>query len=186
MAMGAPQLSSTLPVSAPPGFAINTLAADSSRTADAAAVTKVNLDLQDVERLAAQERWINIYTSIRDGVVSFCIERSGEIIRVNVYFDKAIVGISFGHPRMSRTQSFRTQVDLSELRKIFRDPRVHTSDGYSNFKRQKMPKPLSHLQSLYAIGDEVHVIGYGNAVVVELPRARGDMVKIRFPDGTAL
>jgi len=126
-----------------------------------------------------------MYTNHQDSVVSFCVDRAGETIRVNVYYDKAVVGIMFSHPRMGQTQSFRYQVDLSELRKIFRDPRVHTGDGYSNMKKkQKKPNPKSYLTSQYAVGELVNVKGYPDAVITGAPRWPGDMAKIRFADGS--
>ena len=116
--------------------------------------------------------------------MTFCVERAGEIIRVNVYYDKAVVGIMISHPRMGQTQSFRYQVDLPELRKIFRDPRMHTGDGYSNIKKQT--KKLAPRSYNYAIGDRVHVKGYADAVIVGIPRWPGDLAKIRFADGCDL
>jgi hypothetical protein len=176
-------------VTAPPGFAaaatinLNTAAAASS---PAAAVTAmVSLHPIDVQRLAAQENWRLMYTNHQDSVVSFCVDRAGETIRVNVYYDKAVVGIMFSHPRMGQTQSFRYQVDLSELRKIFRDPRVHTGDGYSNMKKkQKKPNPKSYLTNKYAVGELVNVKGYPDAVISGAPRWPGDMAEIRFADGS--
>lgn len=110
--------------------------------------------------------------------MTFCVERAGETIFVNVFYDKAVVGIIFSHPRMGQTQSFRSQVDLSELRRIFRDPRMHTGDGYSNIKKPKKPN--------YAIGDRVHVKGYDDAIIVGTPRWPGDLARIRFANGCDL
>ena len=118
-------------VLAPPGFASLNI----SSSPAAAAISSLNL--LDVKTLAEQENWGCVYTNQQHSVVSFSDKRAGETISVNVFYDKAVVGIWFHHPRMGKTQSFRQQVDLADLRKIFRDPRVHTGDGYSNIKKQK-------------------------------------------------
>lgn len=185
--MAQPTLPASRVLSAPPGFAaicykkqLMTTAATSSI---AAATTSLNLE--DVTKLAAQEKWQRVLTNHQHSVVSFCVDRSGETIRVNVFFEEAIVGIVFSHPRMGQTQSFRSSVDLSELRKIFRDPRVHTGLGYSNPKKQKTLKPQSYHCNMFAIGDNVLVRGYGSAIVVRASRHLGDMIKIRFPNGSA-
>ncbi len=83
---------------------------------------------------------------------------------------------------MGQTQSFRFRVDLSELRKIFRDPRM---DGYSNIKKRKK-KPAPRSCNNYAIGDRVHVKGYDDAIIIGAPRWPGDLARIRFADGCDL
>ena len=166
---------STTSVGAPPGFA-STVNLKPPADIDA----MMSLNLIDVNMLAKQEQWRCVYTSQQDSVVSFCVDRAGETIRVNVFYNKAVVGIMFSHPRMGHTQSFRHQVVLSDLRKIFRDPRVHTGDGYSNIKRKKknsIPPTYSY------IGDRVHVQGYEDAVIVGEPKGPGELAKIRFANG---
>ena len=129
--------------------------------------------------LAEQENWGCVYTNKQHSVVSFSDKRAGETISVNVLYDAAVVGIWFHHSRMGKTQSFRQQVDLSDLRKIFRDPRVHTGDGYLNIKKQKK----KFQKQVYSyIGDRVLVQGY-EAVIVGEPKRPGDLAKIRFANG---
>ncbi len=160
-------------VLAPPGFASLNI----SSSPAAAAISSLNL--LDVKTLAEQENWGCVYTNQQHSVVSFSDKRAGETISVNVFYDKAVVGIWFHHPRMGKTQSFRQQVDLADLRKIFRDPRVHTGDGYSNIKKQKK----KFQKQVYSyIGDRVLVQGY-EAVIIGEPKRPGDLAKIRFANG---
>ena len=174
------------PISAPPGFVAPDNLMTSAATAPAAATTSLNLE--KINKLATQEKWECVFTNRMDSVASFCVERGGETIRVNVFYDVAIVGIMFGHPRMGQTSSFCSNVNLSELQKIFRNPRVHTGHGYSNIKKQKSPNHESYQNNNLAIGDNVHLKEYPKhspAIVEAGPRYPGDMVKIHSADGSA-
>ena len=161
----------------PPGFAP---AKSSTPAATAAAAMIPSLNLADV-KLAAQDRcWRCVYTNEQESVVSFSVDRARETISVNVFYDKAVVGIVTYHPRMGKTQSFKHKVGLADLKKIFRDPKAHTGDGYYNIKKQKKK---TDNQTYSYIGDRVHVEGYEDAVIIGEPKWPGDLAKIRFADG---
>ncbi len=51
-------------------------------------------------------------------------------VQVNVYTTTMTVATSLRHPRKGSTQLFRRGVSFSDLRRIFKDPRVHTGRGY--------------------------------------------------------
>jgi len=52
-------------------------------------------------------------------------------LRVNVYFTTGTVGTSLYHPEQDRrTQLFRRNMTLSDLKKILAEPRLHTGRGY--------------------------------------------------------
>jgi len=59
-------------------------------------------------------------------MISFC--RDGA--RVNVYYTKMTVATCLNHPTKGKTQMFRRDITESELRKIFKNPRVHLNKGY--------------------------------------------------------
>jgi hypothetical protein len=51
-------------------------------------------------------------------------------IRINIYYSTMTVETCIKHPKKGKTQLFRKNVSLSELDKIFKNPRQHTGKGY--------------------------------------------------------
>lgn len=171
-------------VGAPPGFATLNLQPAAKSSAPAATVAAAmipSLNVADV-KLAANDRcWRCVYTNEQESVVSFSVDRARETISVNVFYDRAVVGIVTYHPRMGKTQSFKHKVGLADLKKIFRDPKAHTGDGHHhNTKKQKKK---TDNQTYSYIGDRVHVEGYEDAVIIGEPKWPGDLAKIRFANG---
>ncbi|CAJ1934984.1 unnamed protein product [Cylindrotheca closterium] len=56
--------------------------------------------------------------------------------RINVYYTTRTIGTVLDHPSQGRTQLFRRDCTIGELAEIMRNPRVHTSKGYTR-KRQR-------------------------------------------------
>jgi len=53
-----------------------------------------------------------------------------ERVKVHVYLRTRTVATQLDHPRRGKTQLFRRDVSIEDLRRIFGDPREHTSKGY--------------------------------------------------------
>ena len=85
---------------------------------------------------ARAERFVEIYHNPESLVVSF--KRSQN--RINVYWTTGTVGTCIEHPRQGRTQLFRRNVDMTTLRQIFREPRIHTGAGYH--RRASQPSAI--------------------------------------------
>lgn len=60
------------------------------------------------------------------GMISF----AKKDVRINVYLSKMTVATCLTHPKRGATQLFRKNVDLKMMKEIFRNPRIHTGEGY--------------------------------------------------------
>jgi hypothetical protein len=65
-------------------------------------------------------------------VISF---RSADDVRINVYYTTRTVGTALFHPLQGKTQLFRRDCDVSDLKAIFVNPRVHTDKGYQRKRK---------------------------------------------------
>lgn len=108
------------------------------------------------------------------------------MIRINIFWTTGTVGTCLDHPRQGKTQLFRRHVDLSTLREIFKNPRVHT--GYytrdSTSKHIRAGKPP--YESEFSIGSRVHVKGFADATVVSTVQTSGGFkgrIKVHYRDG---
>lgn len=61
---------------------------------------------------------------------SYLISMFKDGMRINVYYTTMTVGTCLKHPVKGKTQLFRRGVTMSQLKKIFQNPRVHTYKGY--------------------------------------------------------
>jgi hypothetical protein len=126
------------------------------------------LELDSVRHIAQSEGHEEIYFNDTSKVVSFA--RNG--IRINVYWTTGTVGTCLTHPRQGKTQLFRRKADLTLLREIFRDPRVHTGSGYhrvgqqdhSSNERRRINNGYSTVGT-FSVGDRVYVTGHAEATV---------------------
>lgn len=85
-----------------------------------------------VGRLAKLYLWEYIGCDEKTYMVSFT--KNG--CRLNVYLSKMTVATALNHPFKGKTQLFRKQLSMTELEKVFANPRVHTDKGYIR-KRKK-------------------------------------------------
>mmetsp|Transcript_36090 Transcript_36090/g.39886 ORF Transcript_36090/g.39886 Transcript_36090/m.39886 type:complete len:119 (+) Transcript_36090:112-468(+) len=51
-------------------------------------------------------------------------------VRLNFWLSTGTVGSYLNHPRQGKTQLFRRTIVMSEARKVFDNPRIHTDKGY--------------------------------------------------------
>lgn len=51
-------------------------------------------------------------------------------VRLNFWLSTGTVGSYLEHPRQGKTQLFRREIDMSEARDVFDNPRQHTGKGY--------------------------------------------------------
>ena len=135
-----------------------------------------------------------IYFNETSKVVSFA--RSGNGQRINVYWTTGTVGTCLNHPRQGKTQLFRRKVDVTLLREIFRDPRVHTGSGYhrveqqdqSSNKRLRIDNNGHTTGSTFCVGDRVYVTDYAEATVrsgfLQLGTSNyPGRIKVQYDDG---
>lgn len=103
------------------------------------------LALNSVEKIAKKEGCEKISLNKKSSVISFhkFIEGTGAV-RINVYWTTGTVGTCINHPRQGKTQLFRRDIDLDKLREIFRNPRVHTGNGY--FKKDPTNESTKDLE----------------------------------------
>ncbi|KAJ1476599.1 hypothetical protein T484DRAFT_1965386 [Baffinella frigidus] len=96
------------------------------------------LPLEHVRLIASEEHLKEVYFNETSRLVSFARDspEPGDA-RINVYYTTGTVGTCLDHPRQGKTQLFRRNVNLTMLREVFRDPRVHTDRGYQRVKRQR-------------------------------------------------
>jgi len=80
----------------------------------------------DVIALAKSKNWQIISEQHNIGMVSFLKDS----IRINVYYTKMTVATCLNHPKKGKTQLFRKNVTIEELKLIFENPRIHTKKGY--------------------------------------------------------
>ena len=88
------------------------------------------LDLE-VVKAEAQRRGYTI-VRIHDLNKQLQLRRVGE--QVNVWWSTATVGTYLDHPRQGKTQLFRRNCSLVELREILDNPRKHTGKGCRNYR----------------------------------------------------
>ena len=83
-------------------------------------------DINIIRKVAKQAGWKEIDHQEYIKMLSFVKGFS----RINVYYSKMTVATCIDHPTKGRTQLFRKYVDDKLLKKIFHNPRIHTSNGY--------------------------------------------------------
>ena len=82
--------------------------------------------IAEIEKIATESGWVLIDHQDNINMLSFLKDRS----RINVYYTKMTVTTCINHPTKGRTQLFRRGVNIEELKKIFKTPRLHTKKGY--------------------------------------------------------
>lgn len=83
-------------------------------------------DIFNIRFLARANNWEEIDLQEQNRMISF--SRDG--VRMNIYYSTMTVGTAMMHPTKKNTQLFRKHVQLSELDKLFKNPRQHTGKGY--------------------------------------------------------
>ena len=152
---------------------------------------------ETVRQLAVSEGFKEAYFNERSKVISFT--KPGEkihCVKINVYYTTGTVGTCVDHPVQGRTQLFRRNVDLEQLRMIFRNPHVHTGKGYHRRHPSDDCKPsqkrarldLVDLTKSFSIGSRAYVKGYSNCtflskVILDYGPYDGK-IKVRYDDGS--
>lgn len=92
------------------------------------------LELNQVRKIAKAQNYREIDFKEKSFLVSFAREskkkKTGESVRINVYWKAGTVTTCLDHPKKKKTQLIRKKVDANTLKKIFQDPRLHTGTGY--------------------------------------------------------
>jgi len=150
-------------------------------------MTALNLD--EVRRIARNEGCALISYSKESSVISFRKGASFKV-RINIFWTTSTVGTCLDHPRQCKTQLFRRNVDLSTLREIFKNPRVHTGTSY--YTRDSASKHIFDVKPTYEsefpIGSRVHVKGFADATVASTVQTYGcfkGRIKVHYSDGEA-
>ena len=82
--------------------------------------------ISEIENIAIENGWEFLDFQPGIGMISFFKDES----RINIYITKMTVATCINHPKKGKTQLFRRNVSLQELKKIFKRPRIHTNKGY--------------------------------------------------------
>ena len=85
---------------------------------------------QEIINIAEFHNWTLHDIQQNIGMISFVKIISGDPARINVYTTKMTVATCINHPRKGKTQLFRKNVSCDLLKKIFKNPRIHTHKGY--------------------------------------------------------
>ena len=86
---------------------------------------------KDVKAMAKENEWAEIES--RDPyMVSFSKVINDYPARINVWFGKKgiTVGTCLNHPKHGKGSLYRKHVNKTLMKKIFKNPRVHTAHGY--------------------------------------------------------
>ncbi|GAB4822344.1 hypothetical protein N2152v2_009390 [Parachlorella kessleri] len=97
----------------------------------------VALDVEQVRWLAQEFGWYEVQCNYESYVIGF--KRGND--RVNVYYTTGTIGTCLNHPIRGKTQLFRRNQSMNNLRKIFQDPRVHTGVGYYRRHSLQLAEP---------------------------------------------
>lgn len=82
--------------------------------------------IEIIKKIAEKENWKFLEIQDKPPMISFKKEEA----RINIYYSTMTIGTCIRHPKKGKTQLFRRNVTLSELEKIFKNPRIHTTKGY--------------------------------------------------------
>lgn len=83
--------------------------------------------LHETRAVAIKHGWREVWHRIDEGRVRF---KKGKDDIVDVWYTKMTVGTIITHPTKGRGQLFRKHVSKGLLEDIFKNPRVHTGEGY--------------------------------------------------------
>ena len=93
---------------------------------------RMGIDYYDAIFEAKQRGYYQLKVSKRDSghMLSFRHDGKRGGVRINVYFTTGTVATCLDHPQRGKTQLFRRNMTLEDLKKILDDPRTHTRKGY--------------------------------------------------------
>lgn len=89
-------------------------------------IEKQVLSVSDIRILAVRNHWIELNFQQKNNLISF----KKNDVRMNVHLSTSIVSTSMNHPKHGKTQLFRYKCNLLDIRKLMRNPRMHTNKGY--------------------------------------------------------
>lgn len=88
-------------------------------------------DIKEVQQMAKDHGWNFILYSESQFMLSFGkLDPKQGKMRINIYCSRKTVATSLNHPKQGKTQLYRKDVKMGELRAIFINPRKHTGKGY--------------------------------------------------------
>ncbi len=88
-------------------------------------------DLEQVKQMATEFDWNYLTYQSDVFMLSFTklIPTQGKM-RINIYCSRRTVATSMNHPKQGKTQLYRKNCSMDDLRKIFKNPRFHSNKGY--------------------------------------------------------
>ena len=87
-------------------------------------------DVAEIKVIAKEFDWEFIEYQENISMISFRKGINSKAMRINIYLTKMTVATSLNHPKKGKTQLYRKHVGIKLLRKIFKNPRIHTNKGY--------------------------------------------------------
>ena len=83
-----------------------------------------------VMAIAQAHGWAFAKVDRSTGMISFTKEYNGSQARINIYRTTMTVTTQLNHPKQGKNQLHRKHVSTELLKKIFKNPRIHTKKGY--------------------------------------------------------
>jgi len=101
---------------------------------------------------------LEVTSTDRGRMVSFGNNGKCGGVRINVYYTTGTVATCLDHPHRGKTQLFRRNMTLEDLKEIFEDPRTHTSKGYHRIPNSRLKynedRSMANPSSMYLFQDE--------------------------------
>ena len=90
------------------------------------------MDFKSIRKIAKEKKWVEIPLTDQY-MVSFHKIIDSCPARINVWIGKKgiTIGTYLNHPKKGKTSLFRKHATEGLIKKIFKNPRVHTGVGYS-------------------------------------------------------
>ena len=120
----------------------------------------MGIDYYDAIFEAKQRGYYQLKVSKRDSghMLSFRHDGKRGGVRINVYFTTGTVATCLDHPQRGKTQLFRRNMTLEDLKKILDDPRTHTRKGYHRIPnsgtKYNEDRVLANPSSIFQFQDE--------------------------------
>ena len=88
------------------------------------------------------------------GAITHASLRLDFLYEANVYYTTGTVATCLNHPRQGKTQLFRRNMTLPDLKSIFQNPRVHSGVGYQMIRKNMTWIPIGRSRTTYNIQPE--------------------------------
>ena len=88
--------------------------------------------ISKIRSIAHRYGYAEVQFNEKSCVIGF--KRMDGNVRINVYYTTGTIASCLSHPLKGKTQLFRRNQSLDDMELIFKNPRIHTGDGYYTVK----------------------------------------------------